>query len=459
MLKNLRIINSLLKAFSLLMLINVTFFLCRNAFSQQSPVPSPPESQSLKDQLSRIIVRPGVGAAMAIADFAPLSQQSLAEAAQIHQVLFDDLEFAGVVNVISKSLYPQTKFDDPLKPDLSIWRADPVRADYLVLGTTLAASDQLIVELVLYDVQAGRRLLTNSYRGASPEARALAHRLADDVIKLLSGVDGIANSKIAYVSRQTGHREIFIVDYDGHSARQFTFERSMALFPHWSPDGKKIAYLSYLGDWPHIQIRSVTDGLPLGSFRFPRGTTSSPVFSPDGERLAFCSSKDSNSMQLYVADLRTQQVRQLTNTRSVIHTSLRWNPRTGREVAFISDRSGTPQIYMVDAEGGEPRRLLTLGGSADSPAWSHDGRYLAFTWRPPEASRYDIFVMDIASRQIVQLTSGPGSNESPSWSPDDRHLAFQSNRTGRFEIYLIHVDGTGLKQVTTSGGASPAWGR
>lgn len=459
MLKGLKIIYCLLKIFCFLILINAVFFLCRDGFSQQTPTPSPPENQSLKDQLSRIIVRPGAGAAMVIADFVPLSQPSSAEAAQVHRVLFDDLEFAGVVNVISKSLYPHTRFDDPLKTDLSIWREDPVRADYLVLGTTRLASDQLIVEVVLYDVPAGSRLLTNSYRGTPKEARSLAHRMADDIVKLLSGVDGIATSKIAYTSRQTGHREIFIMDYDGHGAHQFTFERSMALFPHWSPDGKKLAYLSYQGEWPHIKVRSVTDGLPLGSFRFHRGTTSSPVFSPNGERLAFCSSKDSNSMQLYVADLRTQQIRQLTHTRSVIHTSPRWNPRTGREIAFISDRSGTPQIYIVDAEGGEPRRLLTLGGSADSPAWSHDGRYLAFAWRPPEASRYDIFVMDIASRQIVQLTSGPGSNESPSWSPDDRHIAFQSNRTGRFEIYLIHVDGTGLKQVTTSGGTSPTWSR
>lgn len=396
---------------------------------------------------------------MAIPDFLPLNPSSQAQAALLHQVLFDDLEFAGVIHILSKSLYPSPLPANPLQVNLSPWREDPVRADYLVLGTALAGSEQLLAELVLYDVQAGRRLLSNAYRDTLQNVRALAHRMADDVVKLLSGVEGIASSKIAYVSHQSGHREIFIMDYDGHQPRQFTFDRSMALFPHWSPDGKKIAYVSYKGDWPHIQIRSVSDGLPLGSFRFSTGTTSSPVFSPDGQQLAFCSSKDSNSMQLYVADLRTKQVRQLTNARSVIHTSPRWNPRTGREIAFISDQSGTPQIYIIDAEGGEPRRLLTLGGSADSPAWSHDGRYLAFSWRPPEASRYDIFVMDIATRQLVQLTNGPGSNESPSWSPDDRHLAFQSNRTGRFEIYLIHVDGTGVKQVTTTGGTSPAWSR
>jgi len=450
---------NMLKALYVIM-TGATLSLCWVVPPQQTSTPPPQsESQNLKEQLSRIIVRPGAGASLAIPEFTPLSQQSSPEAVQVSGVLFDDLDFASVVNVISKSLYPQTKITDPFQADLSVWRQAPVRADYLLSGTRLTSSTQMIVEMILYDVQAGSRLLANSYRGTPDQVRSIAHRMADEVVKLLTGVEGIASSKIAYVSPQPGHREIFIMDYDGFGARQLTFEQSLALFPSWSPDGKKIAYLSYQGDRPHIQIRSVTDGLPLGGFRFSQGTTSSPVFSPSGEQLAFCSSKDSNSMQLYVADLRTQRIRQLTNARSVIHTSPRWNPRTGREIAFISDRSGTPQIYTVDVDGGEPRRLLALGGLADSPAWSPDGRYIAFSWQPPEASGYDIFAMDIATRQTVQLTSGPGNNESPTWSPDGRHLAFQSNRTGRFEIYLIHIDGTGLKQVTTNGGTLPAWSR
>jgi TolB protein len=459
MLKAIRFSKEIFKA------LNAGFVIMTLSWSlvpwQESPPSSQPkvEAQDLKAQLNRIIVRPGSGATMAIPEFSSLTPQSSDQAADAGRMLFNDLDFAGVVNIISKSLYPQAKTNDPTQVDFSVWRQDPIRADYLALGTAMTASNETILEIYLYDVQAGSSLLANRYRGMPDQTRTLAHRIADDIVKLLTGTEGISTSKLAFTSSKSGHREIYIMDYDGYDVRQFTFERSMTLFPNWSPDGKKIAYLSYQGQRPHIEIRSVTDGLPLGSFQFSQGTVSSPVFSPSGDQLAFCSSKDSNSMQLYAADLRTQRIRQLTNTRSIIHTSPRWNPRTGREIAFISNQSGSPQIYIIDADGGNPHRLLTLGGMADSPAWSPDGRYIAFAWQPPEASRYDIFIMDIATQQIVQLTNGPGNNESPAWSPDGRHLAFQSNRTGRFEVYIMHIDGTSVRQVTGSGGTSPAWWR
>jgi TolB protein len=94
---------------------------------------------------------------------------------------------------------------------------------------------------------------------------------------------------------------------------------------------------------------------------------------------------------------------------------------------------------------------------ADSPSWSPNGQYLAFSWKPPGGPNFDIFVIDISTRQVVQLTNGPGSNESPAWAPDGRHLAFQSNRTGRFEVYTMNIDGSEVKQITRGGGSSPAW--
>lgn len=418
-----------------------------------------PPAKPLREQLNRIIVRPGRGAVMAIPRFITNDDGAASLAEELRGIIDADLDFARVVNILGQSLYPKTKISDPLHIDFSAWRRPPVQPDYLLVGTTMTNAEHVLVEVFLYDVQAGGRLFSRQYRGTRRTLRSLAHHIADDVVMLLTGTKGIASSKIAFVSRRTGHPEIYIMDYDGWGVRRFTYDRSMAFFPAWSPDGKRIAYVSFKEDRPFIQIRSVIDRLPVRAFRFSSGTPSSPVFSPDGRYLAFSSSKDSNSMQLYIADLQTGRIRQLTRLRSVIHTSPRWNPRTGRELAFISDRSGTPQIYVIDTESGTTRRLLTEGGAADSPAWSPDGRYIAFAWRPPEATKYDIFIMDIASQQIVQLTDGPGSNESPTWSPDGRHLAFQSNRSGRFEIYVMHVDGSGVKQITKAGGTSPAWWR
>jgi TolB protein len=147
----------------------------------------------------------------------------------------------------------------------------------------------------------------------------------------------------------------------------------------------------------------------------------------------------------------------LTRTRNAVNISPRWNPKTGREIAFISDRGGLPQIYVMDASGGNERPLLNLGGHMDSPAWSPDGRFIAFTW-DGGGGGFNIYLADIASGQVIRLTR-EGRNESPTWSPDGRHIAFQSNRTGRWEIWAMHIDGSEPRQLTRSGGRQPSWSK
>jgi len=417
------------------------------------------QPSDLRQEIGKIIVAPGRGPALAIADFVPRNEPAVPAAALIRQVLAQDLDFARIANLVGQSLHPANRPAEPEQVDFAAWGGEPTRADYLVFGNVSLIGSEVIVEAYLYDVQARQRLYARQHRVPAAHARRAAHVIADEIVKTLTGFDGIATSRIAFVSGQGRQSEIYVMDYDGAQVHPFTRDGSMALFPAWSPDGRKIAYVSFLTGVPNIHIRSYPEGVPLPFPHFPQGTTISPVFSPDGRWIAFCSSKDSNSTQLYVASADGSLIRQLTNERGVIHSSPRWNPRTGREIAFISNRSGTPQIYIIDADGANLRRVLDRGGFADSPAWSPDGRFLAFAWRPPLASRFDIFLMDVATREIVQLTDGPGSNESPSWAPNGRHLAFQSNRTGRFEIYLMHIDGTGVRQITQIGGRSPAWAR
>jgi TolB protein len=421
---------------------------------------SQPMSQNdLKQQIGKIIVTPGAGPSMAVAEFVSRTERSGETAEVISKVLFDDLSFAGATAIVGRSLYPPNRPADPGQVDFSAWGTDPVRADYLVFGNVTIVSDEVLLEAYLYDIQAKNRLLSVQNRFPVSQARHAAHRLADEIVKLLAGFDGIATSRIAFVSGASNQSDIFLMDYDGANVRRVTSNRSLDLFPNWSPDGKTLAYVSFQTGVPNIHMKAVADGATIPFPHFNRGTTISPAFSPDGKLIAFCSSKDSSSTQLYVAKVDGSGVRQLTDDSPVIHSSPRWNGRTGREIAFISNRSGSPQIYAIDADGSNLRRLLDRGGFADSPSWSPDGRFIAFSWRPPQASRFDIYLMDAATQLIIQLTDGPGNNESPSWSPDGRHIAFQSNRTGRFEIYLMHVDGTGVKQVTSAGGRSPAWSR
>jgi len=397
----------------------------------------------LRKQIGTIIVTPGSGPALAVADFQPRATGVDASVATFNEVLWSDLKFAGVANLVGKSLYPKTKLADPASLKYEEWANDPVKSDYLAFGGITSATS---AQGFLYDVKTQSQLLTASLSG---DARDMAHQFADQIVKLLTGQDGIATSKIAYIA----NREVFMMDYDGYGARQFTRDGSIALFPALSLDGRRLAYVSYRSGHPNVVIRS-EDGLIIGSTQF-KGTTTSPSVSPDG-RIVFASSKDGDSMELYVTNEDGSNAKRLTRTRSV-NISPRWNPKTGREIAFVSDRGGSPQIYLIGADGTNERPLLSLGGQMDSPAWSPDGRFIAFTWDGGGGS-FNICLADIASGQVLKLTR-EGRNENPAWSPDSRHIAFQSNRTGRWEIWAMHIDGSEPRQLTRTGGRSPSWSR
>lgn len=404
--------------------------------------PASQTQDELRRQLGTIIVTPGAGPSLAVADFQARSANVDQALAMFNETVWRDLKFASVANIVGKSLYPKTRLADPSGLRFEEWGNEPVKADYVVFGSLTGNTE---AQGFLYDMKTRQQLLTARLNG---DARNMAHQLADQIIKLLTGVDGIALSKIAYIH----NREVYVMDYDGYGSRAFTRDGSIALFPAWSTDGKKLAYVSYRNGYPNIVIRG-EDGLIIGSTQF-KGTTTSPSISPNGS-LAFSSSKDGDSMEIYIANGDGSNARKLTRTRNSVNISPRWNPRTGRELAFISDRGGSPQIYLIGADGTNERAILSLGGQMDSPAWSPDGRFIAFTW-DGGGGTFNIYMADVASGQVLRLTR-EGRNENPAWSPDSRHIAFQSNRTGRWEIWAMHIDGSEPRQLTLNGGRSPSW--
>ncbi|HEU4386666.1 MAG TPA: DPP IV N-terminal domain-containing protein [Blastocatellia bacterium] len=405
------------------------------------------EGEGLKKQLGTIIVTPGNGPNLALADFVPRSRGVEAAVGVFNDVLWKDLEFASISGLVGKSLNPKSLVADPASLKVDEWSADPVKADYVAFGNIQSNEGATFADTYLYDVKAKQQLIASRHGG---DARRIAHEFADEIVKLLTGQDGIATSKIAYV----GGGAIRMMDYDGFNGRGFATDGPMLLFPQFSPDGRNIAYVSYKSGVANIVVRS-SDGALVGGTRF-NSTTSSPAISPSGQ-LAFSSAMGNDgSMEIYVSNLDGSNLQRLTRTSKAVNISPRWNPRTGREIAFISDRGGSPQIYVMDVNGGNQRPLIARGGHADSPSWSPDGRYVAFTWGG--VGSYQIFVADVATGQLLQLTSD-GTNQSPTWSPDGRHLAFQSRRTGRWEIWQMHVDGTGQRQISRGGGQYPTWAK
>jgi TolB protein len=235
--------------------------------------------------------------------------------------------------------------------------------------------------------------------------------------------------------------------------------RSISLTPRWSPDASRIAftcYVPYRGlTSAQICLLSMETG---GMIAFPRyhGTNSSPAWSPDGTKLAFMSSAFGDP-EIFVADSNGGHMHRLTYSAGV-DTSPMWNPRTGQQIVFVSDRSGEPLLYSMNADGSNTERIAMPDmGYVVDPAWSPNAQLLAFCWRRPNGN-FDLYVMDIASRQLVELTKDAARNERPSWAPDGRHIAFESTRTGTRQVWSMLADGSQPRQLTTDGqNESPSW--
>jgi TolB protein len=408
--------------------------------------PQQADKGDLQTQIGTLIVTPGNGPSLALADFVARSAGVNAATPIFNQVLWDDLKFAAVAGMVGKSLNPKSTVPDPASLNFDAWSGDPTRADYVAFGN-IQDSGGLASDTYLYDVKTKHQLIASRHTG---DPRRMAHEFADEIVKLLTGKDGIATSKIAYV----GGGVIRVMDYDGFNSRTLASDGPMLLFPQFSPDGRYIAYVSYKSGMPNIVVRSADGGL-VGGTHF-NATTTSPTISPNGQ-LAFSSADANNgSMEIFVSNLDGSNRKQLTHSKKTVNIAPRWNPATGREIAFISDRAGQPEVYVMDSSGANQRPLIARGGHADSPSWSPDGRYIAFTWGG--AGNFQVFVADVGTGHLLQLTSR-GTNESPSWSPDGRHLVFQSNRGGRQEIWRMHIDGSDQQQLTHGGGRLASWAK
>jgi TolB protein len=408
----------------------------------------------------RIGTTQGVRARVAVADFQMRGSDPQLDpfTKLFNEVLWNDLDMAGVFELVPKNFYPLKLPSQPTEVIFEEWKSNEVRAQDLAYGNTTIERGQFVVEGRLVDVGTQEQVIGNRYRIELNEAgiRSVAHKFADEVVlKIGGGVRGIASTKIAFVSDRTGNKEVWSMDYDGYGQRAFTNHRSISLTPRWSTDNSKIAYTSYRRGNPDLYIQTVEDNRLL-SFPPLGGLMTTPAWAPDGERIAFTSSQTQDP-EIYVSDLRGRNLKRLTNSRGVDISPV-WNPKSGREIAFVSDRSGTPQIYIMDDEGANTRRLITEGGEAVGPSWSPDGNLIAFSWRKILTGNFDIFIVNVVTGRYVELTRSSSNNEHPVWSPDSRHIAFESSRNGNKQIFIMVADGTKQKQITSAGrNTAPTW--
>ena len=401
---------------------------------------------------------------MAVADFSPSSvdQNLVGLTQEFNQVLWSDLDRCGIFDLVSKSYYPLSLPREPQDVNFKAWSSAPASVQMLAFGKTEVIDGNLVITARLFDLgnTANPGVIAKRYVSTLNEisTREAAHRFANEIVQTLGGgIPGIYLSKIAFVSRRTGSPEIWLMDYDGFNEHPITSYRSLSTTPRWAPDNTKLAFTSYASGNPQIYVYSLETNhrVPFPSYK---GLNTTPAWSPDGKKIAFCSSM-SGDPEIYISDANGFNLQRLTFSRGVDISPV-WNPKTGGEIAFVSDRSGTPQVYIMSADGTNLRRVTTAGGGGDAsaPSWSPNGLFLAFHWRLSETGTYDIYIMEIASGRIIQLTHDAGRNEHPTWSPDGRHLAFESTRSGTRQIWTMLANGADPKQLTKNGeNWNPNW--
>jgi TolB protein len=404
---------------------------------------------------------------IAVSDFAA-PDNGKPHAQLFTQVVRDDLAFSGIVELVSPSFYPTSGLPtQPSELRNLMWTDPPLNANFVAFGNLTESATEVVISGWMFDVRStsNQAVVGKVYRGAPTDAqvRKFAHQFADEIInKLSGGLPSIASTQIAFVSARTGTKEIWVMDYDGANQHPLTALKTISLTPRWSPDASRIAFTCFepAGGVTSAQICMYSfDANKIVSFAKYRGTNTAPTWNPDGSQVMFSSSMQGNP-ELYLTDASGNRPKRLTySSGSAANTSPAWNPKTGQTVAYVSDRGGVPQLYMMNADGTNSSKLDLPDnmGYVIDPSWSPNGQLLAFSWRRPSGN-YDIYVMDVISKQIIQITRDTGRNERPSWAPDGRHIVFESTRGGTRQIWTMLADGSAAHQLTTSGhNESPNW--
>jgi len=356
--------------------------------------------------------------------------------------LFRVLETAGVASRPSE--VAQIKYAE--------WSV--LQAQAITVGNvTVLPGNRLKVTFGLADVLKQSQLVSMEYNIAPNQLRLTAHKIADVIYQKLTGEGPIFASRIAYINKTKARFSLQVADADGVNPQTVVSSNEPIISPAWSPDGSKIAYVSFEKKKPIIFVQSLTTGQRLTLANF-KGNNSAPTWSPDGTKLAIVLSHSANS-QLYTINADGTGLKQVTKS-GAIDTEPTWSP-DGKWIYFTSDRGGNPQIYKVSAFGGEAQRVTFQGEHNLSPHFSPDGKSIATVRR--DGGKYSIALQDLTSGQVQILSEG-GQDESPSFAPNGRVILYATRVGGRGALAAVSSDGRVKQRLSESGGdiREPSWG-
>ncbi|MEY3419451.1 MAG: hypothetical protein RJA46_1222 [Pseudomonadota bacterium] len=340
-------------------------------------------------------------------------------------------------------------------PNYKSWAARG--ADALAVGSVVQTSaGQFEIRYKLFDIRKSESLGGLNINSSADNLRAAAHKIADDIILKLLGERGIFSTRLSYVIKEGKRYRLVISDADGQNIRNAMNSGEPIISPSWSPDGKKVAYVSFEDRKPVIYVHELATGrrIPLSN---QKGNNSAPSWSPDGKKLAISLSKDGNT-QIYSINADGTGLHRLTRGYT-IDTEPQYSA-DGRSIYFTSDRGGNPQIYRMSAEGEQvegAKRITYKQGFVTSPRISPDGKYLAYIANIGGAFR--LYILNLATGDSQALTDG-SSDESPSFAANGRYVLYSMKVGGKRVLAAVSVDGNS-KQVLSIPGSDvrqPSWG-
>ena len=378
---------------------------------------------------------------------APANSES---AKLVSEVIAYDMNMSGVVTAEGRSQQPVPGNMSLVDVDYAPWQN--AGFDLLVRSEFSLKDGRLTVEYRLLDVINRKLITAKRYLGTEKDLRRFSHTFADEILRAITGEKGAFTTRIAYVSAQTGNKEIYVMDWDGYNPLPLTKNRSINLNPDFSPDGREIIFTSYKRGNPDLYRRSLsnTAEVPLSG---RKGLNITGSWSPDGNKIALALSKDGDA-EIYTLDKNGGHPARLT-VNPALDLYPAWSP-DGKQIAFVSDRLGKPQIFVMNADGGDVRRLTTSGSYNVNPRWSPKGDRIAYSRMT--SGGFNIFTIAPDGSSDTQLTTD-GNNENPSWSADNRFICFSSKRGSGDGVYVMRADGSGQTKVSRGKGAffQPVW--
>lgn len=387
--------------------------------------------------------------------------------AELFKTIQNDLDTTALFQFIAQDAFLEDVKEVGLTPapgnpkgfNFENWKT--IGAEFLLRSGFSVIKDQIEVEVYLYHVPQAKTVMSKKYRGKESQVREIAHRICNDIIYELTGQPGMFLSRIVVASDRSGTqwKEIYVMDWDGANPKKISNHRSIVISPTWSPNNQYIAYTAYS---VHTRTGLRNADLFLYDYRNSSlsvisarpGINSGAAFLPDSNGLLLTISQQGNP-DIFQMSLDGKKISPLTSgPRGAMNVEPAISP-AGDKIAFSSDRSGKPMIYIMNRDGSNPKRVTFAGRYNATPSWSPDGKKIAFAGFDEATDHFDIFVMDSTGYNMSRLTTAMkvknnkySNNEDPVFSPNGMHVMFVSDRTGKKQIYIVNTDGTNERRIT-----------